>query len=350
MLFICDYSAKYGGNFLASFIFLANKLAEQNIEVYFIFPQEAKNQNWEIDLSEFNVIYSKFSKEDLIITIKQCLQKNDCGIIHLNFLSSLLIVKMKRELSDRRVAFAFHQHMAVNYGLKQIVKGIILRTFAPKNTAYIAVSPEVYKNVKKEVGSEKSYLVTNAIDIDRLSTINHFDNHNILIFGTDFMRKGVDLAIEAIQHSNIDDKCKLLVVTHKPEDARQLILDKFNEIPAFVQIIPPVQNIEKLYHNSFLFLSPSRSEAFGYAVVEAAYSGNQVIASDVPGQNILAAIPGVQMIQSENVNQLRAAILKAFAHRCDNRDKLNQAASKYIVNHFSLGHWADEILDIYKSL
>lgn len=349
MIFISDYSAKYGGNFLASFSFLANKLAEKNVDVYFIFPQEAEKQHWEVDLSKYNVFYSEFSSQNLIATIKACLRNNDHAIIHLNFLSSLFLIKMKKELKDYYVNFVFHQHMAINYSLKQTIKGLLLRKFAPKNTAYIGVSPEVYKDVKREVGSKKSYLVLNAIDIKRLDTFSHFNNHNILIFGTDFMRKGVDLSIKAIQHTKIEKECNLLIVTHKVEEAQQLILDKFNKVPDFVQIIPPVQNVENLYHKSFLFLSPSRLEAFGYAVVEAAYSGNQVIVSDIPGQNVLANIPGIQMIQSENINQLRAKITEAFTHRYDNRGKINQTARKYITDHFSLEHWTNKILKIYNS-
>lgn len=346
VIYVSDYKAKYGGNFLSSFSFLANKLRENNINVYFIFPKEAKKQNWEIDLSNFNVIYSDFSDKKLINAINSCLTKSDTAIIHLNFLSSLFQLKLKNKVNGK-VKFVFHQHMAVNFGVKQTIKGIILRLFAPSNTAYIGVSPEVYKDVKKEVGEKDSYLVLNAIDTKRLALHERHSNSNILIFGTDFTRKGVDLAIEAIQHSKIEDLCKLIIVTHDIINARKLILNKFNIIPKFVQIVSPIQNVQELYNNSFLFLSPSRLEAFGYAVVEAAYSGIQVIASDVPGQNILSEIPGIKIFQSENVAQLSSEIDDAYLGRNNNRQNINKVARQYIDAHFSLDYWATNILKIY---
>lgn len=348
IIFVCDYGAKYGGNFIASFNYLANKLIRRNIEVYFIFPEVAKKQKWEIDLSKFNVLYCDFDKQNLVNTIGRCLTRNDHVIIHFNFISSLFILRLKGKLGNC-ADYVFHQHMAVKFGLKQLVKGIILRLFAPKKIAYIGVSQDVFNDVRKEVGKKKSRLVLNAIDTKRLKTINNFDNHNILIFGTDYYYKGVDLAIRAIQHSEIENKCKLLIVTHNVSEARQMILREFGVLPVFVKIIPPVQDIGKLYSNSFLFLSPSRSEAFGYSVVEAAYSGNQVIISNVPGQNMLSEIPGVEEVQLENTKQLREKIIYAFEHSNDNRNKINNEACKYIADHFSLEKWSNSILEIYNS-
>lgn len=347
VFFICNYCADYGGNFLASFNFLADKLVKKGVIVYFVFPQEAQSLKWEIDLSRFNTIYCDFNDENLIGIVNQHLTKNDYCIIHLNFLSSLFLLKLRKTLGNH-AKYVFHQHMAVNFGVKQIIKGIILRLFAPKATAYIGVSPEVYKDVKKEIGKQKSFLVLNAIDIERLKLNKKVENANILIFGTDFKRKGVDIAIEAIKNSNISQKCKLLIVTHKEDEARQLILEQFDAIPDFVKILPPVQNVEELYQKSFLFLSPSRLEAFGYAVVEAAYSGDQVIISNIPGQNILAKIPGVKVIQPENTEQLEKKINEAYAYKDKNRD--NNETRKYIDGHFSLSHWANSILRIYDSL
>lgn len=346
VFFVCNYAAKYGGNFLTSFHFLSNKLANNNIKIYFVFPIEAKKYNWEVDLSHFNVLYSKFDEKNIANTINSCLEERDSVIIHLNFVSSLYLIKLKNQINTK-ASYVFQQHMAVNFGIKQIIKGLILRTFAPQKTAYIGVSPEVYKDVKREVGIRKSYLIINAIDTRRLEPFHTIDNSNILIFGTDFKRKGVDLAIRAILHSKVKNKCKLIVVTHNKKDACDLIVNEFGVIPSFVRIASPVQDVRKLYNNSFLFLSPSRLEAFGYAVVEAAYSGVSVIASDVLGQNTLSTIPGVRMVPAEDVSSLRWEINNAFDHKDDNREKINKCARQYIDAHFSLESWANKILKVY---
>lgn len=349
VFFICDYCADYGGNFLASFNFLANRLLSRGVRVYFVFPKEAQGKNWEIDLSKFNVIYCSFDNTNIMNVVSHHLNNDDYAIIHLNFLSSLILTKFKKIIGDH-VKYVFHQHMAVNFGLKQVIKGTVLRLCAPKKVAYIGVSPEVYRDVKREVGKRKSYLVLNAIDVKRLKLLPNTDSSDVLIFGTAFMRKGVDLAIKAIQNTILAKKCKLLVVTHDEKKARQLIQEQYGGLPKFVKLLPPVQNVEELYQKTFLFLSPSRLEAFGYAAVEASYSGDQVIISDIPGQNILSAIPGVRTVPSENVQQLRLEIIEAYKHRRDSYEDINAKARKYIDNHFSLEHWADSILRIYDSL
>ena len=277
------------------------------------------------------------------------LNNDDDAIIHLNFLSFLILPKFKKIIGDH-VKYVYHQHMAVNFGLKQVIKGTVLRLCAPKKVAYIGVSPDVYRDVKREVGKRKSYLVLNAIDVKRLKLLPNTDSSDVLIFGSDFMRKGVDLAIKAIQNTILAKECKLLVVTHDEKKARQLIQEQYGGLPKFVKLLPPVQNVEELYQKTFLFLSPSRLEAFCYAAVEASYSGNQVIISDIPGQNILSAIPGVRTVPSENVQQLRLEIIEAYKHRRDSYEDINAKARKYIDNHFSLEHWADSILRIYDSL
>lgn len=349
VFFICDYYADYGGNFLASFNFLANKLLSKNVIVYFIFPEKAQNKNWEIDLSKFNIIYCSFDYINIVNVVSHHLNKNDDAVIHINFLSSLILAKFNKIIGNH-AKYVFHQHMAINFGLKQVIKGMVLRLRAPKKVAYIGVSPEVYRDVKREVGKGKSYLVLNAIDVKRLKLLPNTDSSDILIFGTAFMRKGVDLAIKAILNTILIKKCKLLVVTHDEKKARQLIQEQFGGVPKFVKLLPPVQNVEELYQKAFLFLSPSRLEAFGYAVVEASYSGDQVIISDIPGQNVLSSIPGVRAVPPENVQQLRLEIIEAYKHRRDSHEYINAKARKYIDNHFSLEHWADSILKIYDSL
>lgn len=349
VIFICNYKAQYGGNFLASFNGLSKLLLNKGVSVYFVFPKEAQNIKWEIDLSNYHLIYSDFDDKSLLFTTEKYLDRHGITIVHLNFLSSLLLIKMKKKLSGQ-VAYIFQQHMAVNFGLKQIIKGIILRLFAPKHVAYVGVSPAVYHSIKKEVGIRRSYMVMNSIDVSRLKTTNVFRNNNILIFGTDFKRKGVDLAISAIKKSKIKTKCNLLIVTHNKKQAFEFIYSQFGSIPSFVKIISPVQNIKELYSKCFLFLSPSRLEAFGYSVVEATYSGNQVIISNVPGQNELSKIPGIQMVESENVSQLRFKIINAFKHKTEDRSQINKKAIRYINQHYSLKAWTHQMLKIYDHL
>ncbi|MBT9079836.1 glycosyltransferase family 4 protein [Lactobacillus delbrueckii subsp. bulgaricus] len=375
VIFVCDYAANYAGNFIASLDNLAKQLDKMQKKVIFIFPNGAKNKNWEISLSEFKVVYSDFNNDEVLLkSIKNEILSKDSVIIHTHFINSLFLVKLKTILSNND-KIVFHQHMAVNYGVKQIVKGIILRLFGFSNTIYIGaipgfhmvkgiilrlfgfsntiyigVSPAVYNDVCREVGKNKARLVTNSLDLMRLQSSNtrmaNKANKNVLIFGSQYKRKGVDLAIKAIQKGHLESKVRLIVVTHTPDNTKELIKDKFGSIPRFIEVIKPSKNVEELYKNSFLFLSPSRSEAFGYSVIEAAYSGLKVIASDIPGQNTLEDVPNIRWVDSENVQQLGSAILDAYQSPKENAEDIAKT-KKVIEKNYSLDRWVKQIIKIY---
>lgn len=347
VIFVSNYAADYAGNFIASLFALAKQLRKAGNKVIFIFPNEAKLQNWEVNLSEFKVIYSGFNYEALIKCINDEISDNDKVIIHTHFMSSMFSLRLKKVLSNKD-KIVFQQHMAVKFGLKQIIKGIILKEFGFNNTTYIGVSPAVYDDICREVGSSKSRLVTNALDLERLDFSNNkrASRNNILIFGSDYKRKGVDLAIKAIKKAQLESKVKLFVVTHTPTVAKRITQDEFKEIPSFVKFIEPTTNVTKLYRSCFLFLSPSRSEAFGYSVIEAAYSGLRVIATDVPGQNILKNVPHITWVNSNNVEQLSNAIFKVYGQ---SKEKVVDVykTRKIIEKDYSLERWVNQIMDIY---
>lgn len=348
VIFVCDYAANYAGNFVASLSSLAKRLDEMKKKVIFIFPKEVKNKNWEISLSEFKVVYSDFNSDEVLLkNIKNEILNEDRVIIHTHFIGSLFLLKLKTILSnDDKIVF--HQHMAINYGVKQRIKRIILKLFGFSNTIYIGVSPDVYDDVCREVGKSKARLVTNSLDLMRLqSSNNQIANKNILIFGSDYRRKGVDIAIKAIRKVHLGSKVRLTVVTHTPDNAKSLIKGEFGNIPNFVDVIKPSKNVQSLYKNSFLFLSPSRLEAFGYSVIEAAYSGLKVIASDVPGQNTLKNVPNIKWVDSENIQQLSSAILKDYqSPRESNEDIIK--TKDVIEKNYSLDRWVKQIIKIYE--
>ena len=107
----------------------------------------------------------------------------------------------------------------------------------------------------------------------------------------------------------------------------------------------PVNEIEKLYRSTDIFISPSRSESFGYAVAESAYCGCHVIATDIPGQNTLKNIPGIQWIESENVSALASSI-----RHVQNKTINPSAARDYVENHYSSKAWSEHIINVYKKI
>lgn len=345
---ICNYAANYAGNFLASLDSLAQRLKVMGKEVVFVFPNAAQNKKWEIDLSGFKMVYTDFDNDvELLNSIKKEIPNNGEVIIHTHFMNSMFLLKLKTILSSEDKV-VFHEHMAVNYGIRQKIKGEIVKLFGFRNTVFIGVSPDVYNDLQKEVGKVRARLVVNSLDLDRLKVNNsNKKSKNILIFGSDYKRKGVDLAINAIEKAHLESKVNLVVVTHSPKEAKKLIINEFNIIPSFVKIRRPSNDVRELYAECFLFLSPSRLEAFGYSVIEAKYTGMRVIASNVPGQNTLKNVPGISWVDSENIDQLSNAILKEYNSAEDNEMSIVKKSRRVIENKYSLERWVNQVINIY---
>lgn len=353
VIYICNFSAEYGGNFLASMNGIGKSLVKKNVSVVFIFPETVKNKKWEINLSDYKVLYVNFNDNSAMLKVVDREMVNDC-ILHLHFTRLTLVLKLKAIMKKYGHSYLLYQeHMYPKDSYLLDIKGHLLSVLV-RNAYFIGVSPGVYKTICNMFGEKRCYLLRNAIDLTRLNhnskdkrENSHLPN-SILIFGSDFYRKGVDLAINAMSKSEkLKDKCNLIVVTHNKNKTEKIINDLFGELPSYVHIHKPSKDVSELYKNSFIFLSPSRSEAFGYAPVEASYYGLQVIASDIPGQNTLKNISSIQWIKKGDVIKLKELMENAY----NNRKKFNnEEARQYIKTNYSLEEWISNLLNIYEKL
>ena len=357
VIFICNFAANYGGNFLASLNELSKKLKKSGIEIEYVFPIAAKDKKWEINLNDYKVNYINIdNKEEIKKYFKTSLIPK-C-IIHTNFLGSKQLLKIKQAVGTRSdIRIIFHEHMDLD-PKKNKLKNILLKLcvkFVFHNIFFVGVSPSVYKRLCLIHGKNRTYLVENAISFKRLDkkSKNPFptdSKEHLIIFGTDYKRKGADIAIRALQNSKYNSNLELDIITHNVEEAKEYIRQDNETIPDNVKVLSTDNNVQDFYNNSLAFLSPSRHEAFGYAVVESAYCGTQVVASDVPGQDTLKKIPFIYWVKKENVNQLTEAIDSIYEKSDSERQEEAHINKEFIVQNYSLDAWVDKIIDIYNRI
>lgn len=357
VIFICNYAANYGGNFLTSLNKLSKKLEKKNIKVEYVFPLAAKDKKWEINLNDYKVSYINIdSKKELKKYFKANLIPR--SVVHTHFLGSTQLLKIKQAVGNTSdINIIFHEHMDLdpkNSKLKNILYRLCVK-YIFKDIFFVGVSPSVYKRLCSIHGENKTYLVENAISFRRLDkkSKNPFllDNRkHLIIFGTDYKRKGTDIAIQALQNSKYSSRLELDVVTHNIKEAKRYIVEDNKTIPNNVKVLPTDNNVQDFYNNSLAFLSPSRHEAFGYAVVEAAYCGTQVIASDVPGQDTLKKIPFIYWVKKENIDQLTKAINSIYEKSDSEKKKDAHINKEFIMKNYSLDAWVNKIIDIYNRI
>lgn len=128
VIFVCNYAADYGGNFLASLNNLAKKLRINGVDSVFVFPVAAKDKNWEVNLSIFKVFYIRWNPQEIGQLLDKISKNGD--IIHLHFVSGIrYLFEINKIANSKRIDVVYHQHMDMDFQqhnhLKNIVKKFV---------------------------------------------------------------------------------------------------------------------------------------------------------------------------------------------------------------------------------
>lgn len=360
VLYICNYAADFSGNFIASLSKLASEALKKYNGVYFLFNNAAKDKSWLclLPVPKDHIFFSAFDFRSLNAKCQQLnkLLRDTPTIVHTHFVEQFGILPVR--LHFKRILV--HHHMTAPNLIKfrHYVKRLLLMLLYC-NLTIIGVSEAVSEDLQKYYKLSQCMCITNAIVFDHLekcaiSTSNpHFltgTSFRILMHGSHFDRKGVPLAICALEKLDPQyrDKCVLYVTCHDLAHTEQLIADCGSSF-SHIRPIAVVEDIKNLYDSADLFISPSSSEAFGYAVAEAAYSKCQVLASDVPGQNTMKDIPSILWVASDNPESLCHGIMTAIYRALSGETiRYKQAQREYVAAHYGIDQWINQIVKLYQ--
>jgi glycosyltransferase involved in cell wall biosynthesis len=149
-------------------------------------------------------------------------------------------------------------------------------------------------------------------------------------------RKGFDLLLQAFAAANLPHARLVLVGDGSERHALERLATESVHFTGFRR------DVKDLYQAFDLFVCPSRYEPFGRVIAEALDSGVPVVASDVQGPRDIAQRYPVELVPSEDVPQLVAALQRHHAAgrrrvRCD-------------LSAFSLEHTATQMEVAYRSV
>ena len=358
LLQIAEFNAPYSGNFISSLIMLHKNLQEQGNHIIYLFPEKARNKKWVELLIENNHIVFFYTKSVFknYLLIKRIIRRHKINIIHIPFRNIRISYPATLAHLTTKNKLLFH-HFHGEY-----IKGNILKEFFRKlsrfSSYYIACSKIVYNQlVKAGFNKGKVFCIENSIDFSRLDEYEQLQNKDlgidnevkkILMFGYDWNIKGVDLALKAIQNL-IFKKEKLvllIVIAANKEKIVQHINKMFNEIPYWVRLLTPRNDIATYYKFADLFVAPSRTEGFSYAVVEAAYCEVPIVASDILAHKNLNLTYDVYF-QSENCEQLEKLITTQL--NITNNEFIKKQ-KEIVINNYGISRWTNEMILLYKNL
>lgn len=345
ILQVCAYSAPYPGNFIKSLLALEKQANNQGYKTIYCFPEKNKELDWCKELENTNTVYYLPLRHARILPatywrLYRIFKDNpDICYAHSHFElydNPLVLV------APKKVKIFWHLHDAIGNYLHGIYMYVwkLHYTLFSRRVHLLSVS-EKHKNVVINLGFDESrtLYIPNAIDTDRISLIDAKCEiqYDFIIFGWDYLRKGVDLAISAVRDSKF-----LLGVVGGNIDKSELQNNVYN--------VKPSNDINSIFSSAKCFLHISRAEGLSYALLEALYSGLPVIVSDIEENLIAREFPTAYLVKNEDVEEIK----HVMQHLAEMKFKLTlhdiQETRRLIEDKYSIQLWAQNILNIYHTL
>ena len=372
VIHIANFSTPHSGGFVSSLESLGAYAKTQGFNLILIFPAAAQETQWAGDMQKngyrLYFLPSNPSLFALIRTIRQITRSEKADIIHAhfsnyNFHACVVSLLLSWEHKKVRTIWHFHSDWKVKLTLKRKIKDFILYKILGQSAYGIAVSQDIKANiVSRGMPHQRIFYVPNGFDINRV-TSSSAESRVIrqeigipeqkiifLAFGWEPITKGVDLLLNAFE---------ILVMQHK-EVALFLVGTEIMEqyvanwtrgvYREWLVLAKPREKVADFYKISSVFVSASRSEGFPYSVAEAMAARLPIVSSNIPGLDWAKNVEGVVFFESGNEIALAHAMEKVLAWSEAERVSKTSANNKFIIENYSMGKWAKNIVEVYKTI
>lgn len=335
----------------------------------YVFPPRAADRPWaqEMTKAKPNVrILAPGGFFSYMRQVRRLLKDTNSGVLHVHFIhyrekiASLLAART----CGHRVKLVVHLHNHLDLP-KNFLRALPQRLYLAQADRFICCSASVASRLIRDGISEKKVVVAeNAIAFERLDESVPLTHAGLglptgaktaLIFGFDFYRKGVDIAVEAVRQLREDrgrNTALAVVLSSRKEEAERniLCLLGLEHMPEWIRLLPPRSDVGSYYRFADVFLSPSREEGFCYALVEAVYCKVPVVASAIDAQKDLH-LPEQAFCVPGNVSSLADAIsLQLDLPSKPVFEQTLEDAKRRVVAAYSLSAWADAVALSYRNL
>lgn len=294
VLQICDYAARYRGNFIESLDFLKRNTFDEGDTMYYAFPERMlkRNNSWfaEFERENNTVIYGNDEKKRISV-LRKYIKQNQIDIVHAHFTdikTDLCVDLACAGLNVRKL-----KHYRSGFGSFNAVKRLVSSLCYRGWRAVLCVSPFVAEEAAHNIPSCRAQVLTDAVYLPRLDEYEELDRALLgipesallcLAIGYDYELKGIGTACKAVEQLRKKREAYLAVcVASNAENIKKRITQDFGTFPEWIRLLPPRQDIASYYRMSDVYVQASKSEGFCYAIIEAAYCEKPVVASDCPG-------------------------------------------------------------------
>ena len=365
ILHLTDYGAPYAGNFIASLTALESLLDSNEAKTVYVLPSRASDRVWAQEMAQTHDV--RFLKNggffSYLRQVRGLLKETNADVLHEHFIhfSEKLAAWFASKTCGHRVKTVLHLHNHI-----ELPKSPLLRLphmlYFRSVSRFVCCSESVAAHIIADgVTKERVRVAQNAIAFERLDCFDSSVRASLhlpqqaklaLMFGYNYSIKGVDLAVNAVRLLREREGLPVTLAVALSSNLEQVRLRicaelGVSDVPDWILLLPPREDVSSYYRMADVFLSPSRQEGFCYALVEAAYCRTPVLASAIDAQKDLA-LPKSAFFPPEDVEALASALLRVLSeeHTASRAQALEQAGER-VRQTYALSRWAERVLAAY---
>lgn len=311
------------GVYLRNFLYYLQKLAPDSYQFHiYVLEKNSSQIHFENPLFIKREVRSKWHTFSEQLIFQQVLMNDRLDLMHFTYFSYPVLYRRPfiatvHDLTPLLFKTGKASTLpAFMYELKHSIFSFILKQQVQKAKAIITPTVAVKRQLEQIYGSTYSHKILALYEgvnheffkaEQNKALAKHFSRPFFLYVGNFYPHKNVDRLVQAFSQMNRDD---IDLVLAGPDNYFSGQLEKVIEEQRLTNIHmyhpSRPEDLLFLYKNSLALINPSLSEGFGLPVVEAAYCGTPVIASDIDvfreilGNNYYAFNPS----QTESIQEV----------------------------------------------
>ncbi len=338
----------------------------------FLLPEEVRERSWYAPLvasgQAVRFLPSRASLRQYTRAISKIAVDEDAAIVHTHFTTydvAAWAASRLLRLRGKKVGVVWHAHSEIRVRktvlrrFKELVKYRLLGS----SVRVIPCSEPVMRDLRAAgVAERNNRLIINGIDLERATANRRApaevlaslalppDEKVLLMFAWAPLRKGLDLAIDAVR-TLVREGYRLALVPIGTDEMRKFISERTNGHPfPWLRPVGPVENEADFYQIASAFLCPSRSEGLAAAVLQAMANRLPVVHSDIPAAEWAREVPNVVLCAPNDSSSLAAAIRTVLAWSHDDRERRTAAGLALVRKEFNVETWAERCYQVYEEL
>jgi glycosyltransferase involved in cell wall biosynthesis len=368
ILHLTDYGAPYAGNFIASLNALERLLNESDAKTVYVLPPRASERVWAQEVAKSHDV--RFLRNGGFFSymrqVRRLLRETNADILHEHFIhfSEKIAAWLAILFCGHRVKTVLHLHNHITLPKNPLLRLPHMLYFRTVSR-FVCCSESVAAHLIVDgVPKERVRVAENAIAFERLDSYNPAVRAELglpersklaLMFGYDYLGKGVDFAVEAVRLLRERDGFPVtlaIALSSRLEQVRMRICAQLclPDVPDWILLLPPREDVASYYHMADVFLSPSRQEGFCYALIEAAYCRTPVLASAIDAQRDLA-LPQSAFFPPQDAAALASAMKRVLSEEhTPARMQMLSKASERVYQTYALSRWAERVCAAYAEI